>query len=108
MSTAQSDPPAVIGSPAGYLSAHDLKRAGTGAAIVMALAGLTYASHWAGQQDFGMYTPFILGGLYFLADTVRRFAKDTQVVPVSLLDLPISPATPPGPTTLPEHSPPPA
>ena len=83
MSTAQSDPPAVIGSPAGYLSTHDLKRAGIGLAIVMVSAGLTYASQWASGQDLGIYAPFVLGGIYFLTDITRRWAGSTQVIPVA-------------------------
>ena len=119
MSTAQSDPPAVIGSPAGYLSTHDLKRAGIGLAIVMVSAGLTYASQWASGQDLGIYAPFVLGGIYFLTDITRRWAGSTQVIPVAPgpavtpassvpQSIPAFSTLPTIPTTLPEHSPPPA
>jgi hypothetical protein len=116
---AQSDPPAVIGSPPGYLSTHDLKRAGIGLAIVMASAGLTYASQWASGQDLGIYAPFVLGGIYFLTDITRRWAGSTQVVPLAQgpavtpassvqQSIPTFSTLPTIPTTLPEHSPPPA
>jgi hypothetical protein len=77
------DSPEIVGSGAGSISSHDLKRAAVQAGIVALSAALTYAGQWASGATFGPWQGLVVTGLALSVDLVRRFSTSTQVVLVA-------------------------
>lgn len=77
-----STEPQIVGSEAGSISTHDLKRAAVQAGIVALSAALTYAGQWAAGANLGPYQGLVVTGLALTLDLVRRFSTSTAVVPV--------------------------
>lgn len=74
----------IVGSGAGSISTHDLRRAAVQAGIVALSAALTYAGQWAAGANLGPYQGLVVTGLTLTIDLVRRFSTSTAVVPVQL------------------------
>lgn len=77
-----NEQPQIVGSGAGSISTHDLKRAAIQAGIVALSAALTYAGQWAAGANLGPYQGLVVTGLALTLDLVRRFSTSTAVVPV--------------------------
>lgn len=72
----------IVGSGAGSISIHDLRRAAVQAGIVALSAVLTYAGQWAAGANLGPYQGLVVTGLTLTIDLVRRFSTSTEVIPV--------------------------
>ena len=53
-------------------------KVGAGAAVAVAGALLTYISAWLTGQDFGAYTPMVMGAWTILANIVRKYVSNLE------------------------------
>ena len=69
-----------VGSEAGKLSGHDMRRVLLHVLQMTAATALTVAAEQAGSLDLGPWKPFVAVGLTAAIDLVRRWQTSTKVI----------------------------
>ena len=71
-----------VGSEAGKISGHDMRRVLLHVIQMSAATALTVAAEQAGHLDLGIWQPIVAIALTAAIDGVRRWQTSTAVIPV--------------------------
>jgi len=60
------------------LNKRDLTKIAKGAGIALGGAAITYIGQVAGQVNFGVWTPFVVGGISVIINAVQKYLAPTD------------------------------